>query len=423
MSTYTEEVALVARATNEIVNLAITAPFSGDGESVDYSTPSVRARLVNVSQADDFWYRIDSGAWHYVGQRQATEFDIDFSSQTLSLKRGEHASSTTAVSLTAYGVPAGVYSGEGVPVGPSITDGTNTVASPSVQQFVGATVSESPAGTAKVTIASALYGDGSDGSIHISAGTNFPALGGVSAWEATTHVDAGELRKSTGTNVRVWKAVISGTTGGSDPFGDDAPTQGYQGKQKYDDGTVDWEQVTSLIASAANETVMEGDVYASSLTIDDGQTLWINSPGGGNAGIVSFRIFVSGTCTVNGTISGAGQSGPNSIYGAPFGGAGYNAAYGQSGDGGQGDVTDGAAGADLDSAVIGAHGGRGGDSGANSGGRSGRKSSSATSPPNDYFIPALDITQALLPYIVNYDAALSVIAQAGWVVAVVPVTA
>lgn len=104
-----DTVPVVSQVTHTTTDVAVTAAYSGGGAAVDYSTASVAARLINMSEADDIWYRIDSGAWTQLTEHREATLTIDFATQTLTLKRGEFTSASISVRVVAEGVPSGTY--------------------------------------------------------------------------------------------------------------------------------------------------------------------------------------------------------------------------------------------------------------------------------------------------------------------------
>lgn len=103
------EIPVNALASDLVLEVDVTSAYDGDGAAVDSSTASVSAEIRNISQADDIWYQIDSGAWTRIAERNSASISIDLSAQTLQLKRGEFTSSIIPAQVFVQAVPTGLY--------------------------------------------------------------------------------------------------------------------------------------------------------------------------------------------------------------------------------------------------------------------------------------------------------------------------
>lgn len=105
------EESVVSRVTDATLDVAVTAAYASAGTAVSYSTASVSVVLWNRSfrRVDDLWYKVDSGAWVRLPFDSQKVIEIDFSTQTLTLKRGEVAAASLPVRLEIAGVPSGLY--------------------------------------------------------------------------------------------------------------------------------------------------------------------------------------------------------------------------------------------------------------------------------------------------------------------------
>jgi hypothetical protein len=159
-------------------------------------------------------------------------------------------------------------------------------------------------------IGSALYGDGSDGDIVVDSSTfDLPSLVGISAWQVSHAYAVGDLVKSTGTNVRVFRCARGGTSRSDvDPLPDALP-----GGLRRGDRTVDvlsgasaarviWEQETTICKG-----VVEGPIFADNLSINAGVTL----------SCAGWPLYARGTATVAATaiISGNGVNAAGPVRG------------------------------------------------------------------------------------------------------------
>lgn len=101
------KVPVVVSVEETILQVTITADYQSSGNAVSYSGASTQAILYNggrYTQAD-VEYKIGSGAWHRVNINQSANIDIDFSSQTLRLRRAKWAVPSVTVSLTIQSLP------------------------------------------------------------------------------------------------------------------------------------------------------------------------------------------------------------------------------------------------------------------------------------------------------------------------------
>jgi hypothetical protein len=169
-----------------------------------------------------------------------------------------------------------------------------------LQTFDDVTVTGTCAGCGGLTV----YSDGSDGDIVVDVDNiSIPDPTAIAVWQAVTAYAAGDLVKSTTSTVRVFRVVLSGVSGASEPFAFFNGLPGTQRRQDLSDpdGSVFWEQATLIVNG-----YLEGPLYADDFTI---------------AALVTLRtygwpIYARGTATIAGTLSAAGPSAIGATPGA-----------------------------------------------------------------------------------------------------------
>jgi hypothetical protein len=76
------------------LDVDVAAPFSGDGQTVDYVLPSTIVRISNLSQTCDIWYRVGSEEWrHLCTGKHDYRIGLDLSTTAIAFKCGETGTS------------------------------------------------------------------------------------------------------------------------------------------------------------------------------------------------------------------------------------------------------------------------------------------------------------------------------------------
>ena len=97
------------------VSVDVTADSLSAGNMVPYSTASGSAVLQNAGRLNQaaVQYRIDNGPWITVDINQTSNLNIDFSMQTLRIRRALHTIPSVPITLVVRGLPGNtLYAGE-----------------------------------------------------------------------------------------------------------------------------------------------------------------------------------------------------------------------------------------------------------------------------------------------------------------------
>lgn len=128
---------------------SITAAPGSAGAAVTFGVTTAVAIWNTESPKWDIEYRVGTGAWLPIGPRKSVRLDIDLSTTTLALRRGDNSVSPMVARLTFEGPTAGVVDPAGTSVvpGDGISDPSSLTLAPADRGTV-----RLPAGTQTYTI-------------------------------------------------------------------------------------------------------------------------------------------------------------------------------------------------------------------------------------------------------------------------------
>ena len=146
-------------------------------------------------------------------------------------------------------------------------------------------------------------------------GGDWPTVAGATAWAATTSYNSSHVRRPTVANGRIYRCIVPGTSGGSEPTWP-TTTRGI-----VQDGTVYWQECTSdITAWAANTAYVVGDIRVP--TTRNNRTYVCTVAGTSHASTEPTWPTTTGGTVTDGTVTWKETSGAGSIFYAQ-----YNIAY------------------------------------------------------------------------------------------------
>lgn len=119
----------------------ITAAYNAAGDSVVEAGGTSRVKVLNFQSTQ--WpieYRVNSGAWVELSERDSADLVIDLATETLKLRRSRNAPASMVVDLELYSKPGSTFEAGGSPVAPlnSLVSGAGISAVPAQASVAGA---------------------------------------------------------------------------------------------------------------------------------------------------------------------------------------------------------------------------------------------------------------------------------------------